>query len=474
MRRRTRIVATLGPATDDPRQLEAVLAAGVDVARVNFSQATAAENQRRIESARHTAARMQRPLGVLGDLPGPKLRVVLQAPLPLEPAREVSLALTGGAHADIALTEPEVLREVGHDHRILLDDGRLQLRAVRAEDDRLVARVAVGGLLQPNKGVNLPDTHLSLPALTTRDREALASAARAGVDWLALSFVRGPAAAAELRGAAGALGLHAPVLAKVERPEAVARAREIVDAFDGIMVARGDLGVEIPLEQVPHVQKRLIRLARHAGKPVITATDMLDSMRCNPRPTRAEASDVANAIYDGTDAVMLSGETAVGRYPVEAVACMDRIARETEAHREEDPDEGSVPRGTIEDHVSHVACALAHEIHADAIVAPTYSGRTPRLIARHRPRAAIVAPAPDPAIVTRMALVWGLTPILMSDTGRPGEDRLAAAVRSGVVHRALRAGDLVVVLAGHPVEGAGPFPTIRVVRVGQDGASSEP
>src|SRR5205085_2016089 len=201
-----------------------------------------------------------------------------------------------------------------------------------ATGPRLEARVVVGGELCPNKGLNLPDTPLSIPAVTDRDREALAIAAKVRVDWVALSFVRGPAAADEVRGAAGMVGLKAPVIAKVERPEAVARAAAIVAAFDGIMVARGDLGVEIPLERVPSVQKRLIALARSAGKPVVTATDMLDSMRQNPRPTRAEASDVANAVFDGTDALMLSGETAAGSYPVEAVACMNRIALEAESH----------------------------------------------------------------------------------------------------------------------------------------------
>ena len=223
------------------------------------------------------------------------------------------------------------MQEVRPGHRILLDDGRIQLEAGLVQPDRVLARVTVGGELLPNKGVNLPDTPLNIPALTDRDRQALEVAARAQVDWLALSFVRSPSAAGELRDEAARHGLHVPLLAKIERPEAVDQANMIIAMFDGIMVARGDLGVEIPLERVPTVQKKLIALARQAGKPVITATDMLDSMRNNPRPTRAEAGDVANAIYDGTDAVMLSGETAVGAYPVEAIACMDRIAVEAEA-----------------------------------------------------------------------------------------------------------------------------------------------
>src|SRR5262249_26271975 len=236
-----------------------------------------------------------------------------------------------------------------------------------------------------------------------------------------------------------------------------------------------DLGVEIPLERVPHVQKRLIRQARAAGKPVITATDMLDSMRANPRPTRAEASDVANAVYDGTDAVMLSGETAVGQNPVEAVTCMDRIIRETESHQTDDGGQDViVPRGSIDDHLTHATCAVAREIRADAIVAPTYSGRTARLIARHRPRALIVAPAPHETVGRRLALVWGLAPLLMDDKLAPGEDRMEAAVRAAFNKGVIRAGQLLIVMAGHPVGGGERFPTVRVVRVGEAGQSHAP
>ena len=264
-----------------------------------------------------------------------------------------------------------------------------------------------------------------------------------------------------------------PILAKMERPEAVERAREIVTAFDAIMVARGDLGVEIPLERVPTVQKQLISPARAAGKPVITATDMLDSMREHPRPTRAEASDVANAIYDGTDAVMLSGETAIGRYPVEAVGCMSRIAVEAEAHLglvDRPPCDPALVGSAVDDHVSELAVALAGRVNADAIITPTLSGRTARLLARHRPPAAIVAPAPSEAVVRRMAVVWGLQPVLMADAHRPGHDRIGAAVEAAVAAGAIRVGSLVVVLAGHPVEGGERLRTIRLLRVGDGGA----
>ena len=295
MLRRTRIVATLGPATDPPDTLRAILEAGVDVARVNFSHGSANEHLDRIVRLREAAALLRKNVAILADLPGPKLRVLLPKGRVLVTGQEVRFATAnepdGSDH--LTITEPEMLRDAGPGHRILLDDGRLQMEVVRSVGSRLIARVTVGGTLLPNKGVNLPDTPLTIPALTQRDRDALAIAARAGVDWLALSFVRDAAAADDLRQAAADVGIDAPVLAKMERPEAVEHAAGIIAAFDGIMVARGDLGVEIPLERVPTVQKRLIAQARAAGKPVITATDMLDSMRQNPRPTRAEADRLA-------------------------------------------------------------------------------------------------------------------------------------------------------------------------------------
>lgn len=475
VRRRTRIVATLGPATDPPGVLEAMLTAGLDVARVNFSHGTAEDAIRRIAQLREAARHVPRPVAVLADLPGPKLRALIAAPLTLLVGQSVTFAAKAEVPADIQATEPEVFQDVRPGQRILLDDGRLQLRAVRAEPERVTATVEFGGPLLPRKGINLPDTRLSIPALTLRDLEALTAAAAAGVDWLALSFVRAAEGARELRRAAAGLGLEVPVMAKVERPEAIEAAEAIVEAFDGIMVARGDLGVEVPLEQVPHLQKRLINLARSAGKPVITATEMLESMRTSARPTRAEVSDVANAIYDGTDAVMLSGETAAGQYPVEAVACMDRIARQTEAHPAADPlrDLG-MPRAGIEDHMSQAACTLARELQADAIVAPTYSGRTARLVARHRPRAAIIAPSLSASVLRQLALVWGLTPIPLAGTKKPGEDRLEAAVRSAVAQGVLTAGNLVVLLAGHPVEAGAMRPTLRVVRIMEGGVCGTP
>jgi pyruvate kinase len=472
--RRTRIVATLGPATDRPGVLERLLDAGLDVARINFSHGSAEEHRERIAALRRLADVRGRSVAVLADLPGPKLRTVMPGPQELQAGQQVTLALRSGAAADIQITEPEALARVKAGHRVLFDDGRLQATVTAVTQDRVTITLAGAGALLPNKGVNLPDTELQVPAVTRRDREAIAVACAAGADWLALSFVRDAAAAHELRGVVRGHGCDLPILAKIERPEAVRRADDIIDAFDAIMVARGDLGVEIALEKVPHVQKRLISQARAAGKPVITATDMLDSMRNSPRPTRAEVSDVANAVYDGTDAVMLSGETAIGDYPVEALCCMNNTLLEAEAHQTEDaPRHVAVPKGELSDHVTHTVCGLAQEVQAEAIVAPTITGRTARLVARHRPRARIVA-VTRPPVVQQLGIVWGVRAVNCPFEVRSGDDRLQAAVRAAFLGGAVTAGTLVVVVAGHPIEGGEGLPTIRLARVGEEGRTCEP
>lgn len=475
MTRRTRIVATLGPAVDEPGVLDQLLGLGLDVARVNFSHGEADEHLQRIERFRAASKKVGRPTAVLVDLPGPKLRVVIDQPIELTPGTTVHVAMTKDALADIRLTEPEIMAKVKAGHRVLFDDGRLQARVTHVTAKHCQLTVDVGGTLAPKKGINLPDTELDIAAVTNRDRDALKIAARAGVDWIALSFVRDASAAAELRTAARSVGLDVPILAKMERPEAVSRAEEIIAAFDGIMVARGDLGVEIALEKVPHVQKRLIHLARTAGRPVITATDMLDSMRNNPRPTRAEASDVANAVYDGTDAVMLSGETAVGKYPVDALRCMDDILREAECHFEHDgPGLLSVPKGSLTNDITEATVKLAVEINAHAIVTPTITGRTARNVARHRPKTRIIAVSTREEVVRQQSLVWGVQAVTPKIPFQKGDDRLEASVRAAFMGGVLPAGELVVVLAGHPIEGGEGFPTVRVVRVGEDGRSCEP
>lgn len=479
MPRRTKIVATLGPVTDTPEAMERILRAGVDMARINFSHGSAEEHLARIARFRSAAEKIGKVAAVMADLPGPKLRAKIASARELKVGETISFSLTDQPvnADDIVITEPELLADVRAGQRILLDDGRLQLIADSPANGRLTARVTVGGALLPNKGINLPDTPLSISSVTDRDRAALMIAAQAKVDWVALSFVRGPEAAKEVRFAMDEVGLKCPVIAKMERPEAVSRAASITRAFDGIMVARGDLGVEIPLERVPMAQKQLIAEAKAAGKPVITATDMLDSMRTNPRPTRAEASDVANAIFDGTDAVMLSGETAVGQYPVESVSCMARIAEETESHLEKHGDPAFnlpfVVGEAVDDPLAQAACELSAELSAAAIIVPTLSGRTAKLVSRHRPWARIIATAPTPEVLRGLAIVWGITPVPMTPSNS-GSDRLSSAVRDAFSAKVVSAGDRVIVLAGHPLAGGAKLPTIRVVQVGEGGTVSEP
>jgi len=482
MSRRAKIVATLGPATDAPGMLERIIRAGVDVARINFShvdeEATAL---RRIAQVRETSARLGKVVAVLADLPGPKLRVRIDAIRQLNVGDVVNFPLPDVApeEGDIPITDPEVLPDLQYNHRMLLDDGKLQLLARGIINGRLNAVVTVGGLLKLNKGLNLPDTTISIPAITDRDRFALAICAKAGVDWLAMSFVRGPTSADYLRDAAAAVGLpRIPVLAKIERPEAVDKHIAIIDAFDGVMVARGDLGVELPFEKLPPIQKQIIAAARLAGKPVITATEMLDSMTKNPRPTRAEVSDVANAVFDGTDAVMLSGETSVGEYPFEAVQSMANIIVEAERSMKHEGRSFMAlqvlrPSDSIEDSLALAACHMAGEIKATAIITPTLSGRTARLLARYRPRAFIVAPTQNAATLNHLAVTWGVQPVWMEKV-QTGTGRMGAAVKDAYAAGAVKAGDRVVVLAGHPLEGEGRLPTLRVVKVGEGGASLEP
>ncbi|MBX7103345.1 MAG: pyruvate kinase [Gemmataceae bacterium] len=471
--RRVRIVATLGPATDRPGVLDALLNAGLDVARINLSHGSADESILRVRDLRERAGRLGKTVAVLADLPGPKCRVLLTAPRDLVPGSRITFSQNPVAD-EIGVTEPELLDGVKTGHRILLDDGRFQLRVDTVGAGRVSACVLVGGVLSPKKGINLPDSPLAIPAVTPGDQIALAASARMGADWLALSFVRSAGAADELRKAAREFGLEVPVLAKIERPEAIDNLPRIVAAFDGLMVARGDLGVELPLETVPMLQKRVIREARAWGKPVITATDMLDSMRNNPRPTRAEASDVANSVYDGTDAVMLSGETAVGQYPVEAVEYMDRIVREAERGISNRRATAASPYESLDDEVAAAFCHLAEASGAEALIVPTLTGKTVREVARHRPRAAIVAPVPDEAIRRRLSMVWGVKAVPLPVELPAGADRIDAAVRSATLANAVAAGQRVLVIAGHPVETGVRMPTIRLCRVTPEGTAGEP
>ncbi len=417
--RKTKIVCTLGPVTSSEEALYDLVEAGMDVARLNFAHGSHAEHGRRISAVRRLEERTGRRIAILQDLGGPKVRTgeLLREPLSLRPGEQLHLtAARPRSEREVPVAYPELVKEVEPGQRILLADGTIELEVEEREDERLRCRVLVGGELGSHKGINLPEATLKTPAVTQKDITDLRFGVRRGVDLVALSFVRSPGDIRQVRELLRAEGSQAPIIAKIEKHEALSRIDEIIAEVDALMVARGDLGVEIPLEQVPHVQKELIAKANRAGKPVITATQMLRSMVDSPRPTRAEAADVANAIYDGTDALMLSEETAIGAYPVAAARYMCRIAEETEGHLDYGTllrfKEGYKEAGRISDAVSHAACVMAQDLSASLIVTLTESGKTARVIARFRPRQPVLAVTPNKATAHALKLVWGVVPRL--------------------------------------------------------------
>jgi pyruvate kinase len=463
---RTRIVATLGPATDEPERLRALLAAGVDVVRLNASHGTQAEHKQRIEAVRRVSRQLGRPVAVLLDLQGPKIRVGVLPPegVLLCAGDEVQLTSRPEQAPHALPLEYEALpREVAPGHRILLDDGNIGLRVLETDGTTIRCRVEQGGRLTSHKGINVPGAPLSAPAVTEKDLADAAFGISEGVDFIAQSFVRRAADIAGLR--AHAAGV--PIIAKIERPEALAEIEAIIAEADGIMVARGDLGVEIPLANVPAIQRQLLRAANRAGKPAITATQMLESMIEHPRPTRAEATDVHVAVLELTDAVMLSAETAVGRYPVEAVAAMAAIAEAAER----EPDLYTTVRAGAEqarsatEAVAQAACEMAAELGARAIVTSTSSGSTPRLVAKYRPAVPVLALAHDERVRRRLMLTWGVTP-LAAPPIHSTDEMLAVASRLVVEAGYARLGDLVIITAGVPVGTPGHTNLIKVHRLG--------
>jgi pyruvate kinase len=453
VQRRTKLVATLGPATDGLEH--DLVAAGLDVARLNFSHGSSEEHARRSNAVRASAEGMGRPVAILQDLQGPKLRVGrLEGGGPVRLVEGRTLRITTQAvvgTADlISCTYPDLLRDVRAGDHMLLDDGLLRLTVTGIESDTVITRVDEGGLLGEYKGINLPGVAISAPALTEKDRRDLAFGLRElGVDFVGLSFIRSASEVREARALVVSLGYATPLVVKLEKGEAVDQLGEILAATDGIMVARGDLGVELPAEQVPVIQERVIREANGRGIPVITATEMLHSMITSPRPTRAEASDIAHAVWEGSDAVMLSGETAVGRHPLLSVRTMDRIVSAAE---NADPPSCPAPPAAVEPStvpaaaVTHAACVLAEAIGAIGIAAVTRTGRTAQLISRERPKLPIYAFSPDEAVCRRLALWWGVVPIhqpLASDELLSAEAMGQHLVRAG----AARPGDRLVVLS---------------------------
>jgi len=477
--RRTRIVATLGPACEDETTLRAVIHAGMDVARVNFSHGTYESHAQRIALVRRLAAEEGRVIAVMQDLSGPKLRVgeLQDGRVVLEPGAVVMLTAAEivGTARRFTVRYPFLAQDVRPGEPILLDDGLLELEVLGVEGAEVRCRVAVGGVLQPRKGVNLPGTRLSTPSITEKDRRDLAFGLEQEVDYVALSFVRAAADVEELK---SLIADHpgpgrVPVIAKIEKPQALDDLDGIIAAGDGVMVARGDLGVEIPAEQVPGHQKDIIRRCNDQGKPVITATQMLQSMIENPRPTRAEASDVANAILDGSDAVMLSGETAVGRYPVEAVQTMARIAETVERgfpYREWFHRSQAETADTITNAIGQATCEIAYELGAAAIITSTQSGFAARMVARHRPAMPIVATTAEPRTWHRLALVWGVVPLLVPHCAST-DAMIACGERSALEAGLVQPGDVVVFTAGVPPEVSGRTNMLKVHVIGEEQTS---
>jgi pyruvate kinase len=463
-RRRTKIVATIGPASTDRGTLRALAAAGMDGARLNLSHGSHADHAQRLELIREVQEEIGRPLAVIADLQGPKFRVAaLPAPIDVVRGEEVTLVGSETALNGCIAVSPAVIGDVlqaGHD--VLIDDGLIRLRVEAVENGRARCLVLVGGSVSSNKGVNLPGVPVPIPSLTRKDVADLEFALGLDVDFVALSFVRSAADVRDLRKLIDDAGSTARVIAKLEKAEAVAALDAVLAEADGVMVARGDLGVEIGPAAVPLLQKRIILRALERGKPVITATQMLESMIHQPEPTRAEASDVANAILDGTSAVMLSGETAVGEYPVEAVATMDAIAREVEpslGYRHQLPEAADDP--SIGNAMSNASCDLAEALGAGAILVPTFSGRTASMVARLRPRRPIVALSHHQYALQQMALEWGVTPLRIPECANV-EELWAASVASACEEGIVATGDKVVITAGTQVNIAGSTNVIKV------------
>ena len=466
---RTKIVCTIGPASQSDEVLRGMLSAGMDVARINFSHGEQEQHAHSIRMLRRLADERGVPLAVMADLQGPKLRVgdLPGEALELVEGAAAVLSTAGDAAAcgHIPLPHPELIPALQPGQRILLDDGALELRLDSKDTQALHCTVILGGILLSRKGINLPGAALEFSALTEKDRRDALFAAGEGVDYLALSFVRRPADLHELRTFLAGAGLAVPIVAKIEKPEALATFDEILAATDAVMVARGDLGVEVPPEQVPLHQKRILRACNRAGKPAITATQMLQSMIDSPRPTRAEASDVANAVLDGSDAVMLSGETAIGRYPVESVRMMERVVSTAERELEgpawlqrvgaSGGESEAIARATVE---------VAVELRAAAILISTLSGHTARMVARYRPDVPVIAATPDPVTYRRMALVWGVQPLHVPHYDTT-DAMFAVAARAAVEAGLLQPGQRVVITAGIPAGGPGRTNMLKVHEV---------
>ena len=452
LKRRTKIVATIGPATESEETISELIKAGVTTFRLNFSHGDHEDHAERIKVIRKVSNDLDLNIGILQDLQGPKIRLGRFKDGPIKVQKGDLFTLTSkevDCNSKIAnVTYEKLLEEISLGKRILLDDGRVEMivENINKLDNLLECRVTVGGVLSNNKGVNFPDVQLSVKALTEKDKKDLKFGLNAGVDWIALSFVRNPSDINEIKDLINEYGYSTPVVAKIEKFEAIDQIDSILPLCDGVMVARGDLGVEMPPEEVPLLQKDLIKKANSLGIPIITATQMLDSMASSPRPTRAEVSDVANAILDGTDAVMLSNETAVGDYPVEAVRTMATIARRIERDYPQKAIESHLP-STIPNAISAAVSSIARQLDAAAIIPLTKSGATAHNVSKFRPPTPILATTSEKSVARRLQLAWGVTPILIESQERTSKI-FSIAMQIAQEMGILKQGDLVVQTAG--------------------------
>ena len=469
--RKVRVLATLGPASNTPEMIATLFQAGADAFRVNMSHGDQAAKVAVIEAIRALEKRFGRPTTILADLQGPKLRVGRFAGGRVELVAGATFTLdrdpAPGDSTRVELPHREIFAAIEPGARLLLDDGKLVLRVSDHDADRIETLVEVGGVLSDNKGLNVPDVVLPMAALTDKDRSDLAFAVHQGVDWIALSFVQRPEDLAEAR---RLIGGKAALLAKIEKPSAIERLDEIIEMCDGVMVARGDLGVELPPQQVPPLQKRIVEVSRRMGRPVVVATQMLESMIKSPSPTRAEVSDVATAIYDGADAIMLSAESAAGDWPVQAVAMMNAIGEAVER----DPMHGDrihftvmKPDPTTADALAEAAKNIAGTVSAAAIVCFTSSGSTPRRVARERPGVPILVLTPRLETARRLGLLWGTLAVHTRDVGS-FEEMVAKSKRMALRHGLAKAGDVIIVMAGVPFRTPGSTNVLHVVRVTGD------
>lgn len=471
--RKTKIVATIGPASDHAEVLKTMITAGLDVARLNFSHGDHDEQGQRIERIRQVANETGKNVAILLDTKGPEIRTGVLKEESVELVEGESFTLTtddieGDVHK-VSVSYKGLTRDVQEGSKILIDDGLMEVQVEKIVGSNMICRVINGGSLKSRKGVNVPGVSVKLPGITPKDEEDIRFGLDSGIDFIAASFVRKASDVLEIKVLLEERQqTDVQIIAKIENQEGFDNLDSILEVADGVMVARGDLGVEVAAEEVPLMQKEMIQKCNQAGKPVITATQMLDSMQRNPRPTRAEVTDVANAIFDGTDAVMLSGETAAGKYPMESVQTMAKIAQRTEdalQYRELLNQKTTKRQHTITDAMSQAVCNTAYDLDADAIITATESGYTARMVSRFRPKAQIIAVTPKESVVRKLSLIWGIYPILAhtaETTDEMLEVSVDAAVRSGLTNY----GDLVVITAGVPVHESGTTNLLKVHVVG--------